>query len=37
LIYVGHYESQLPSCIEKRIVLEKGEVVALENKVENVL
>lgn len=37
LIYVGHYESQLPSCIEKRIVLEKGEVIALENKVENVL
>lgn len=37
LIYVGHYESQLPSCIEKRIVLEKGVVVALENKVENVL
>ena len=37
LIYVGHYESQLPQCIEKRIILEKGEVVALENKVENVL
>lgn len=30
LIYVGHYESQLPSCIENRIVLEKGKVVALE-------
>ncbi len=27
LIYVGHYESQLPSCIEHRIVLEKGEVM----------
>ncbi|WP_207795683.1 ATP-binding cassette domain-containing protein [Sphingobacterium haloxyli] len=26
LIYVGHYESQLPSCIEHRLVLEKGEV-----------
>jgi len=37
LIYVGHYESQLPSCIEKRIILEKGEVLALENKLENVL
>lgn len=37
LIYVGHYESQLPSCIEKRIILEKGEVIALENIIENVL
>lgn len=27
LIYVGHYESQLPNCIEHRIVLEKGEVM----------
>lgn len=27
LIYVGHYESQLPSCIEHRFILEKGEVV----------
>ncbi|MBL1410852.1 ATP-binding cassette domain-containing protein [Sphingobacterium faecale] len=26
LIYVGHYESLLPSCIEHRIVLEKGQV-----------
>ena len=26
LIYVGHFESQLPSCLEKRIVLENGEV-----------
>jgi len=26
LIYVGHFESQLPTCIEKRILLEKGEV-----------
>ena len=31
LIYVGHYESQLPSCIEHRIVLEKGEVKAIEH------
>lgn len=31
LIYVGHYESQLPSCIQHRIVLEKGEVKAIEN------
>ncbi|HMR19430.1 MAG TPA: ATP-binding cassette domain-containing protein [Sphingobacterium sp.] len=27
LIYVGHYESQLPSCITHKIVLEKGEVI----------
>ncbi|MCC2598855.1 ATP-binding cassette domain-containing protein [Sphingobacterium sp. FBM7-1] len=27
LIYVGHYESQIPSCIEHRLLLEKGEVV----------
>lgn len=26
LIYVGHYETQLPSCLEKKIILEKGEV-----------
>jgi molybdate transport system ATP-binding protein len=34
LIYVGHYESQLPTCIEHRIVLEKGEVKAIENILE---
>lgn len=27
LIYVGHYESQLPSCIGHKLLLEKGEVV----------
>src|SRR5690606_30454281 len=27
LIYVGHYESQLPSCIEHKFILEKGEVL----------
>jgi len=31
LIYVGHFESQLPNCIEKRILLEKGEVKVVEN------
>jgi len=31
LIYVGHFESQLPTCIEKRILLEKGEVKAVES------
>jgi len=36
LIYVGHYESQLPKCIEHRIVLEQGEVIAIENILENV-
>ncbi|WP_353185832.1 ATP-binding cassette domain-containing protein, partial [Parapedobacter lycopersici] len=30
LIYVGHYETQLPSCLEKKIVLEKGEVRVIE-------
>lgn len=31
LIYVGHFESQLPACIEKRILLEKGEVKVVES------
>lgn len=26
LIYVGHYESSLPSCLEKKLVLEQGEI-----------
>ncbi len=26
LIYVGHYEAELPNCLQKRMVLEKGEV-----------
>jgi len=26
LVYVGHFESQLPSCISNRLVLEKGKV-----------
>ena len=30
LIYVGHFESQLPTCLEKRIVLENGEVILIE-------
>ncbi|MEC3878355.1 ATP-binding cassette domain-containing protein [Parapedobacter sp. 10938] len=30
LIYVGHYETQLPSCLEKKMVLEKGEVKVME-------
>jgi molybdate transport system ATP-binding protein len=34
LIYVGHYESQLPSCIEKRILLANGEVKLIENILE---
>jgi len=28
LIYVGHYESQLPACLSHRIVLEKGKAVS---------
>ncbi|MES2455168.1 MAG: ATP-binding cassette domain-containing protein [Bacteroidota bacterium] len=35
LIYVGHFESQLPECIEKRILLENGRVKAVETILEN--
>lgn len=35
LIYVGHFESQLPACIEKRILLENGEVKTVENILES--
>jgi len=35
LIYVGHFESQLPDCIEKRIVLKNGEVEIVETLLEN--
>ena len=37
LIYVGHIESALPACLEKRITLEKGEVKAIENITDNCL
>src|SRR5690606_26116465 len=30
LIYGGHYETQLPSCMEKSIVLDKGQVQVIE-------
>lgn len=30
LIYVGHYETQLPDCLEKKMILEKGEVQVTE-------
>lgn len=36
LIYVGHYEAQLPACLDHRIVLEKGEVITSENILESV-
>jgi len=36
LIYVGHFESQLPNCIEKRILLENGEVKSVETILESV-
>jgi len=29
LIYVGHFHAQLPTCIDKKMVLEKGEVKAI--------
>lgn len=34
LIYVRHYESQLPSCIDQRLVLENGKVITSETLVE---
>lgn len=37
LIYVGHFESQLPASLEKRILLEKGKVKAIEFIAENSL
>ena len=36
LIYVGHYETQLPHCLEHKIVLEKGEVKTIEKIAEPV-
>jgi len=36
LIYVGHFESQLPACIEKRILLENGSVKSVETILESV-
>jgi len=37
LIYVGHYETQLPNCLEKKIVLEKGKVKKIEEMSELVV
>ncbi len=34
LIYVGHYESHLPSCIDHRLELKKGMVITSENILE---
>lgn len=36
MIYVGHFEAQLPACIEKRILLEKGEVKVVETILESI-
>jgi len=36
LIYVGHFESQLPRCIEKRILLENGKVKSVQTILEHV-
>lgn len=30
LIYVGHYETQLPNCLENKLILEKGQVKTIE-------
>lgn len=37
LIYVGHFETQLPACIEKRILLENGEVKSVGRILEPIL
>jgi molybdate transport system ATP-binding protein len=31
LIYVTHYEDEIPPCVDKRLKLEKGKVISLEN------
>lgn len=36
LIYVGHYESLLPSCIQHRIVLENGKVKIIEYNIQKI-
>jgi molybdate transport system ATP-binding protein len=36
LIYVGHFESQLPGCIEKRLLLENGSVKSVETILESI-
>lgn len=36
LIYVGHFETQLPTCIEKRIILKDGRVEAIESLTESI-
>ncbi|MFD2743809.1 MULTISPECIES: ATP-binding cassette domain-containing protein [Sphingobacterium] len=33
LLYVGHYESQLPQSIDHRLVLEKGKIVKPQHKI----
>lgn len=37
LIYVGHFETHLPNCIDNRIILENGQVKAIENLTESIL
>lgn len=37
LIYVGHFESQIPGCIEKKISLENGEVKSIESLIERTM
>ncbi|PST81867.1 molybdenum ABC transporter ATP-binding protein [Pedobacter yulinensis] len=36
LIYVGHFDAALPACIEKKIVLEQGEVKLAEDLFERI-
>ncbi|WP_129716437.1 ATP-binding cassette domain-containing protein [Pedobacter sp. SYP-B3415] len=37
MIYVGHFESALPSCIQKKLILEQGEVKLAEDLFERIL
>ncbi len=36
LIYVGHFETQLPKCIENKIILDNGHVRAIESLTESI-
>lgn len=36
LIYVGHYESQIPSSIDNKIILENGKVKAVYKQIESI-
>lgn len=37
LIYVGHFETQIPTCIENRIILENGKIKTIEYLKDSIL